>query len=443
MAGPTGPVGPTGAAGAAGATGATGPAGSANINGTTNTLIKFTSATTGGNSNVTDDGTTITGNGQLDITGGTGTVYNTAPIEVRTTNTPRLAFHWPGVVASQIGMDSAGVVRTYNNPGTGYEQFAASNIYANGFVSVNSGSDAAGNIRFSAANPYVVASSYIVVPGGAYFNNLTVYFEAQAQFRGGIHNDTGAALTIAGGTSGITYVTGSLGVGTAGPAEQVHATGNIRADGIVYWGNGLTRTETKNDANAQGTRSGFYETSGPVNFYPNAASWQHWIDVRHSNGGNNYAFQIAGGFFDQDFWFRKTNNNGVAGWSQVIGAGNRNCTAPFNAAGVLTTTSVFGITRENTICATTWYLSGLNFNEAQNVCFALGGHISTYNELYRLSQVYGVGAVLFNGDWMGNRAGDDQAYCVNSSGNINNFEGTCDKNNVRVFRCVNSSGYNE
>jgi len=73
-AGPAGPAGPQGPQGAAGATGATGPqgatgatgaqgpqgpAGSANISGTTNTLIKFTAATTGGNSQLTDDGTSV------------------------------------------------------------------------------------------------------------------------------------------------------------------------------------------------------------------------------------------------------------------------------------------------------------------------------------------------------------------------------------------------
>lgn len=66
--GPTGPDGPQGPVGATGATGATGvagpagptgPAGSANITGTTNTIAKFTGATTGGNSQLTDDGTSV------------------------------------------------------------------------------------------------------------------------------------------------------------------------------------------------------------------------------------------------------------------------------------------------------------------------------------------------------------------------------------------------
>jgi len=63
--GPAGPAGPAGAAGAqgvqgvAGPIGPAGPAGSANINGTTNFLVKFTGATTGGNSLLFDNGTNV------------------------------------------------------------------------------------------------------------------------------------------------------------------------------------------------------------------------------------------------------------------------------------------------------------------------------------------------------------------------------------------------
>ncbi len=57
--GVAGPQGPAGTAGVAGPQGPAGPAGSANISGTTNRVIKFTGATTGGNSNITDDGTNI------------------------------------------------------------------------------------------------------------------------------------------------------------------------------------------------------------------------------------------------------------------------------------------------------------------------------------------------------------------------------------------------
>ncbi len=57
--GPAGPQGPGGATGATGAQGPQGPAGAANINGTANTLVKFGTATTGVNSQLTDNGTSV------------------------------------------------------------------------------------------------------------------------------------------------------------------------------------------------------------------------------------------------------------------------------------------------------------------------------------------------------------------------------------------------
>jgi hypothetical protein len=72
--------------------------------------------------------------GKLDVTGGSATVYASAPIEIRMASNPRIGFHWPAVVASQIGMDSAGVIRTFDNPGTGYASFACGPLVANGTI---------------------------------------------------------------------------------------------------------------------------------------------------------------------------------------------------------------------------------------------------------------------------------------------------------------------
>ncbi len=57
--GPAGPAGVAGPVGPAGAVGPVGPAGAANINGTTNFVVKFTGATSGGNSQIFDNGTNI------------------------------------------------------------------------------------------------------------------------------------------------------------------------------------------------------------------------------------------------------------------------------------------------------------------------------------------------------------------------------------------------
>lgn len=87
------------------------------------------------------------------------------------------------------------------------------------------------------------------------------------------------------------------------------------------WGESGSRTDTRDAAGLQGNAgaiSGVYQTPNPVNFPGGAQSWWHLLDIRHSNPANNYAMQFAGGFFDQDLYFRKTNNNAGQSWSKVI-----------------------------------------------------------------------------------------------------------------------------
>jgi hypothetical protein len=90
--GPAGPTGPTGAQGATGtgstgAQGASGPQGAqgasgASVSGTNNRVVKFTSSTTIGNSQITDDGTTVSFAGAL----GVGTSSPTTAGLIRATN---------------------------------------------------------------------------------------------------------------------------------------------------------------------------------------------------------------------------------------------------------------------------------------------------------------------------------------------------------------------
>lgn len=90
------------------------------------------------------------------------------------------------------------------------------------------------------------------------------------------------------------------------------------------WGLSNSRTDNRNDAGLQGNVgaiSGFYETSAPApaaNWYAGASNWQHLLDVRHSNTVNNYAMQVAGSFFNQDFYGRKTNGNAAQPWVRFI-----------------------------------------------------------------------------------------------------------------------------
>jgi hypothetical protein len=99
----------------------------------------------------------------------------------------------------------------------------------------------------------------------------------------------------------------------------------LELEGNLYYGNNSSRTQTRDNntlaGNSAGVLSGFYETSSATagEGYPtNASSWWHLIDARHSNSGNNYAMQIAGSFYDQDVFVRKTNNNGGQAWARVV-----------------------------------------------------------------------------------------------------------------------------
>jgi hypothetical protein len=87
------------------------------------------------------------------------------------------------------------------------------------------------------------------------------------------------------------------------------------------WGASDSRTDYRQDAGLQGdagAKSGFFQTNSPVNYPAGATGWWHLLDVRHSELGNNYAMQLSGGFFDQNLYFRKTNNNPSQSWSKVL-----------------------------------------------------------------------------------------------------------------------------
>lgn len=95
-------------------------------------------------------------------------------------------------------------------------------------------------------------------------------------------------------------------------------TGPLSVAGLLTWGSGTARTETKDDAGTQASRSGFFETAAPVNYYAGASGWQHLIESRHSNNANNFALQIAGSFHDQNLYVRKTANSGTTPWSRFV-----------------------------------------------------------------------------------------------------------------------------
>lgn len=89
-----------------------------------------------------------------------------------------------------------------------------------------------GDINFTKSNPYLNSASYLVIPGGAYFNSGTVYTVAPIQARGGIHNDNDSYLTISGGTVGNTYFSGNVGINTTAPTSKLDVRGTVSVTGI-------------------------------------------------------------------------------------------------------------------------------------------------------------------------------------------------------------------
>jgi len=72
----------------------------------------------------------------------TSTGYGGATLELRESNytangsatPPHLGFHWGGVVASNIAIESDGTIAIRDNPGTGYEKFRCLTLKSNGFI---------------------------------------------------------------------------------------------------------------------------------------------------------------------------------------------------------------------------------------------------------------------------------------------------------------------
>lgn len=131
-----------------------------------------------------------------------------------------------------------------------------------------------------------------------------------------IEEDADDYLTIY-GSNRTAIMGGNVGIGQTNPAY------NLEINGTFGFGNGTagsyrSRTETRDNAGLQASQSGFFETSSPTNYPAGASSWWHLIDCRHSNNGNNYAMQLAGSFFDQKLYFRKTNNNAAQPWTEVL-----------------------------------------------------------------------------------------------------------------------------
>jgi hypothetical protein len=126
-------------------------------------------------------------------------------------------------------------------------------------VSSNTTIGSNGNVNFAQANPVIRASSYLQMPGGLYVSGGTLYAQNQAQFRGGIRNDTGAYLQIDGGTANYTYVPGNVSIGITGSNNKltVYSTNSSDDDDLIVLGfAGFTPYASIGTHNVDGTTGG-------------------------------------------------------------------------------------------------------------------------------------------------------------------------------------------
>jgi hypothetical protein len=119
---------------------------------------------------------------------------------------------------------------------------------------------------------------------------------------------------------GTTQSTAAATGATYSAGTGIVQSGNTFGVDTATWDN-LTNRASSN----AGSGSGFYQSvnASAANGWPTGAtSWWHLINAQHTNGTNNYAMQIAGSFYDQNIYFRKTNGSGTQAWSQFITSGN-------------------------------------------------------------------------------------------------------------------------
>ena len=190
---------------------------------------------------------------------------------------------------------------------------------------------------------------------------------------------------------------GYVGIGTSSPGYTLDLN-----SGTFAFGAGNMRTEVRLDAGLQGNagaQSGFYQNDGStVTDYPSGASgWWHMIDCRHSNSANNYAMQFAGSFFDQNLYFRKTNNSPSQAWSRVMTStdvnGTTNYISKFTSANTIGNSVIVdnGSTVVFSPPTYTYFSTGTVY--AQNQLIARGG---VYNDGGNLALSASGGAVTVN-----------------------------------------------
>ncbi|MES2286989.1 MAG: tail fiber domain-containing protein [Bacteroidota bacterium] len=251
------------------------------------------------------------GNGDWQIaSSSTGTSYSVASLELRESNftgngtatPPRLGFHWGGVVASQIAIESNGRIAIRDNPGTGYENFIAKDITGTILYDQN---DASYYVDPNATSQLYAVTNYT----RAAFNLARLYTNRRNI------------------TSDQNYWTGSNGWGT-GECTWDDAW-KFGYSGLDIWGTSSGHPQGAGYVHAQGIQSGMHYAS--------------------ADGSSAYGWQMVGAAdaTANRYWLRGKWGGSTSGWVEMITTGNIGSYSGFDNLGNHTATTTLNLNNNN------------------------------------------------------------------------------------------------
>ncbi len=232
--GPTGPAGPQGPAGPAGPTGATGPQGppgAGSLSGTVNKIVKFTNATVGGDSQISDDGTYVNvgfstaptigayklaSNGNISIVNGQLGLYNSS-------NQYQGYLYSPSNGSIQLGLPAASTGTLSFHNGTSQ----AMTLFNSGKIVVGSATPNASKLEIQGSSTYGSSLGLKNTGGG---NEWSFTSQDNGDMKiVKVNGTTFTPVTLTG--------SGALGIGTTAPNNgllHLNAPSDIEYEGMHF-----------------------------------------------------------------------------------------------------------------------------------------------------------------------------------------------------------------
>ena len=210
----------------------------------------------------TDGGGFNRGDWQLASSTNGATDYTTATLELRESNfggggntAPRLSFHWGGVVASQISVESTGRIVIRDNPGSGYEDLGGKNSYFSLMYDVDNPAYYANPAGTSVLNTINATALQLGTNGGMKENDVSSYgsirlLNPKGNYYGVLFGTALASPNLMfddsgnggfynqGGLGWATYIngaTGNYGIGTTTTTYKLNVGGNMGATVYYDW----------------------------------------------------------------------------------------------------------------------------------------------------------------------------------------------------------------